>query len=266
MLRLGFTLIELLVVIATIAILAAILFPVFTQAKEAAKKTSSMSNMRQVGLASLMYANDNDDFFPLTERGGDVGDAHEYYWGDMIHPYAGNWQILQAPGAGSPIRFKPLPLPFSQQWSYNYGVNDVTANSPACTPSGPPNGPDDPGCEHLGSAGKATTIVANPAGTIFVADSLPTDHDTGDVSTAIAPSNNPSDLAHSRHEINWQVGHRNPVYLQVDGQSQDGFPRYQGGFTYVACDGHAKFRKRETNPDGTYLGGTTDSEWLAAAP
>lgn len=62
----AFTLIELLVVIAIIAILAAILFPVFAQAKEAAKKTSSLSNFKQYGTAMTIYAADNDDVFPLT--------------------------------------------------------------------------------------------------------------------------------------------------------------------------------------------------------
>jgi prepilin-type N-terminal cleavage/methylation domain-containing protein len=62
----GFTLVELLVVIAIIAILARILFPVFAQAKQAAKKTSSLSNIRQIGLAAQMYATDNDDVFPRT--------------------------------------------------------------------------------------------------------------------------------------------------------------------------------------------------------
>jgi prepilin-type N-terminal cleavage/methylation domain-containing protein len=63
--RKGFTLIELLVVIAIIAILAAILFPVFAQAKAAAKKTTALSNTKQSGLGVLMYANDNDDTAPL---------------------------------------------------------------------------------------------------------------------------------------------------------------------------------------------------------
>ena len=64
--RKAFTLIELLVVIAIIAILAAILFPVFAQAKVAAKKTKNLSNTKQLATSTLIYTNDNDDTFPLA--------------------------------------------------------------------------------------------------------------------------------------------------------------------------------------------------------
>ena len=64
--RRAFTLIELLVVIAIIAILAAILFPVFAQAKEAAKKTTCLANLKELGTAGILYANDEDDAFPNT--------------------------------------------------------------------------------------------------------------------------------------------------------------------------------------------------------
>src|ERR1700689_3963046 len=63
----AFTLIELLVVIAIIAILAAILFPVFAQAKLSAKKTADLSNEKQIALGGLMYANDSDDYFARND-------------------------------------------------------------------------------------------------------------------------------------------------------------------------------------------------------
>ena len=64
----GFTLIELLVVIAIIAILAAILFPVFARAREAARKSSCQSNLKQFGSAFMMYTQDYDECFPPTSR------------------------------------------------------------------------------------------------------------------------------------------------------------------------------------------------------
>ena len=83
----AFTLIELLVVIAIIAILAAILFPVFAQAKAAAKKTQSLSNVKQLGLSVLMYGNDSDDAFPQSETGS--GDTY-LAWSTAVYPYVKN--------------------------------------------------------------------------------------------------------------------------------------------------------------------------------
>jgi prepilin-type N-terminal cleavage/methylation domain-containing protein/prepilin-type processing-associated H-X9-DG protein len=97
----GFTLIELLVVIAIIAILAAILFPVFAQARSKARQISCLSNERQIGMAFLQYFQDNDEQFPHV-RG-------EVTWVETMQPYLKNRQILRCPADDSINWTQPLP-------------------------------------------------------------------------------------------------------------------------------------------------------------
>src|SRR5713226_5282432 len=106
--RKGFTLIELLVVIAIIAILAAILFPVFAQAKEAAKKTSCLSNTKQFNLASIMYSGDVDDTLVMGWNGTtcvfrDNGLPYRNWfpWDSAVQPYLKNLGILLCPDNSS---------------------------------------------------------------------------------------------------------------------------------------------------------------------
>jgi prepilin-type N-terminal cleavage/methylation domain-containing protein/prepilin-type processing-associated H-X9-DG protein len=111
--RKGFTLIELLVVIAIIAILAAILFPVFARAREKAKQASCLSNVKQISMAVLMYAQDYDDVmmpsccgFPPDDP-NIKGVVYPYHWGaygcslilwpDLIYPYVKNVQLFRCP-------------------------------------------------------------------------------------------------------------------------------------------------------------------------
>ena len=94
MLRRGFTLIELLVVIAIIAILAAILFPVFAQAREAARRTACLSNVRQSGTAMYMYVQDYDENTPAVVHLG-AGNDNDFY--GVLQPYVKNIQMFYCP-------------------------------------------------------------------------------------------------------------------------------------------------------------------------
>ena len=93
--RRGFTLIELLVVIAIIAILAAILFPVFARAREKARQTSCLSNIKQISLSVLMYMEDYDGRFCDTNS--------LYRWYMPLYPYVNNSQIFRCPSQGGDV-------------------------------------------------------------------------------------------------------------------------------------------------------------------
>lgn len=102
--RRGFTLIELLVVIAIIAILAAILFPVFAKAREAARKSSCASNMKQIGLAVMSYVQDYDEQYPYDPAAYTTGTgangntfANTNSWVYRVQPYVKNQNIFQCP-------------------------------------------------------------------------------------------------------------------------------------------------------------------------
>lgn len=139
--RKAFTLIELLVVIAIIAILAAILFPVFAQARAAARQASCISNVKQVGLGAMMYAQDFDETFPRMDNNGSCtyGEAgcQPPDWDNMtlaagtsladqiekskigffgvIQPYLKNWKVGECPEIGA--------TKWAQAVSGGYGIN-----------------------------------------------------------------------------------------------------------------------------------------------
>jgi len=100
--RKGFTLIELLVVIAIIAILAAILFPVFARARENARRSSCQSNLKQIGLGVMQYTQDYDEIYPLR-RGGSAsaplgaGAPASHMWYGSLNPYLKSAQLFQCP-------------------------------------------------------------------------------------------------------------------------------------------------------------------------
>ena len=95
----GFTLIELLVVIAIIALLAAILFPVFARARENARRATCQSNMKQLGLGILQYVQDNDERFPAWARSlnNPLGNSSDIWWSMQILPYVKSTQVYVCP-------------------------------------------------------------------------------------------------------------------------------------------------------------------------
>jgi len=149
--KLGFTLIELLVVIAIIAILAAILFPVFAQAREKARQTSCLSNMKQIMTAQLMYDQDYDETFPLSRvntksanssdyigfgastcQGGTADANPSYTWRAAVQPYIKSVQIFVCPSNEQSDGFvegcKEFQLGIHRGYAWNGNMFNVSNN------------------------------------------------------------------------------------------------------------------------------------------
>jgi len=180
--RKGFTLIELLVVIAIIAILAAILFPVFSRAREAAKRTQCLSHCRDIGLAIMQYAQDYDEILVDYQYGYPIGTSQGYtaytHWMVVIGPYHRNYQIFLCPAADTdgPI-----------QWCHDPGTGC------SASPERPPTGRfrtrigmnasiyTAAGQRWNAPNGKPLAVIQKPAETYFVMDAecnraTPADH------------------------------------------------------------------------------------------
>ncbi len=119
----GFTLIELLVVIAIIAILAAILFPVFARARENARRASCSSNMKQIGLGIMQYTQDYDEKLPARVYFG--GPPGEGSWRDVIQPYVKSTQLFACPSntGNTQSTWPRLVLPANGGVPRSYAIN-----------------------------------------------------------------------------------------------------------------------------------------------
>ncbi len=208
--RSGFTLIELLVVIAIIAILAAILFPVFARAKAKAHQTSCLSNVKQLSLSVLMYASDNEKLPPYQYLSYDpfwlIGAETSAYiaWQEIIYPYVKNAGIYGCDADLIPARgsgdynyrfnvFKSDPTsPYEQRPTNSYGFNYCMVGKALDTVERPAE------CLMLGDCREGLPTWFNPTGPLLM---------PGYITARWAPPTNVADRHMGGANISYMDGH-----------------------------------------------------------
>jgi prepilin-type N-terminal cleavage/methylation domain-containing protein/prepilin-type processing-associated H-X9-DG protein len=267
----AFTLIELLVVIAIIAILAAILFPVFAQAREQARKTVCISNLKQLGLAVVMYVQDYDESFPINcwntppigmqNDSGTVNFPAYWQWMWEVQPYTKNKQILVCPSDPklgkdtnlSGMAYDNNPTPdCSDIWGtptpISYAMNDELTGLGGTTVPGSCLGPQSPSADYS----VALASVPTPAGTYMLADSgRPNGLDPFWINNTRA-ANYVELYGVSAPGFGAMADHTNATW-EANLQNQGVF-RHAGGSSIAYADGHAKFKTHNQifSGDGYY--------------
>ncbi|HLV80037.1 MAG TPA: prepilin-type N-terminal cleavage/methylation domain-containing protein [Chthonomonadaceae bacterium] len=246
--RRGFTLIELLVVIAIIAILAAILFPVFAQAREKARSTSCLSNEKQIDTATLMYIQDYDETmfvgdWCLTAPNGlcsELPFPNGATWCQTIQPYIKSWPLFRCPSnAKNPFGIWNSTGPFS--WYYNwmhwpsYGFNYNYLNpSPTCDPF--PGYPTP----------AAIASIQEPARTVLFVDTKNVGSDSVGYYTsytAESPAIETVPDVCGWSNGGWGSGAfgDDPNFVTNPTYTGDFDPRHSNGGNVAFCDGHSKW-------------------------
>ena len=237
----GFTLIELLVVIAIIAILAAILFPVFAQARDKARQTSCLSNAKQIGVGVMMYTQDYDEMYPTIDFG-------KYLV--TIQPYVKNEQIWECPSATGRYVISRLAAAFNPPadkwiktgWAANGSVFGGFFENNAAQKA-------------LGAGPKTSVKVTTPATTVLLAET--------DINPAAAATSNSAQIAFdacidSRHVWYHQRWNTAPAGVWPSGGAA-GFghgrlgAHHAKGMNVVYADQHAKFVKNPPDDCNAYI-------------
>ncbi len=212
----AFTLIELLVVIAIIAILAAILFPVFAQARESARIASCLSNMKQITLGMIMYSQDYDEIFPgsriVREPGnvdGDPVNGKIISYRTVTYPYIKNYQVWQCPS-------NPNRNTATEEADKNFKISYATNGVMLYDQTGP-----------------ADAAVDRPAQNVMFLESTWADNDLGDWVGQINNSACSWGTGFFQHRGSTNGGNSNPKLITPNG----------GMGNWAFFDGHVKSQK-----------------------
>jgi prepilin-type N-terminal cleavage/methylation domain-containing protein/prepilin-type processing-associated H-X9-DG protein len=236
--RRAFTLIELLVVIAIIAILAAILFPVFAQARSKARQTACLSNMKQWGLGMMMYQQDYDELVPLMGYEGCLAAASQ--WHNAIQPYIKNRGLLKCPGDPSQqfARFDPLN-PQASYLANDWLNRNVWGGS----------------CATLQRNVVSQAAINSPADTIFLAEGAAWGKWGGcsancqNTSGNLFIAENHGELITGVLSIPWGQAGASFMASARHRSTYEYAPFHNGGANFTFTDGHAKWF-RTTNGEG----------------
>src|SRR5688572_19944381 len=166
----GFTLIELVVVIAIFAILAGMLLPALSRAKEKGRTTACLSNMRQVGLATMLYTDDHRDFLPYGYAYTWPGQQYLYWWQDLCRPYINSESVYSCPSARPHATWTDLRPPGMP----NPLIKDYVCNAQFGAPeSGRKDwvtGAHGPFVNNWNNPSRKMSEIQDPSGTIAIAD------------------------------------------------------------------------------------------------
>lgn len=232
----GFTLIELLVVIAIIAILAGMLLPALSRAKAKGKQTACLSNMRQIGLGTMMYADDHQQYLPYGYAYTWPGQTHLYWWQDLCRPYINNEPVYTCPSAlphGTWTDRRPPGTPKTL-------IKDYICNAQggAYQESGKPQwvGAHGPFINNWQNPSRRLDTIEDPTGTIAICDG----------------STNAFEIWRLEQVDAWfNAGYGPAYYANSPADKKNAHQghvakRHNNGFVTSFTDGHADFIKKST--------------------
>ncbi len=237
--RRGFTLIELLVVIAIIAILAAILFPVFAQAREAARKASCQSNLKQISAGLTMYSQDFDELMCSDEISFVNDNRYAFNWYQMVQPYIKNKGVLKCPSSSAVASAAEIQ---AGTQPCSYGMNYRLSQFSTATL-------DD--AQSLWYGVVSMAALRSPADTLWVCDNELVTNATAQTVHQEDPTKWTSDQSnwnrrgYTRFPQDPHGSGTDYVGCCYNGDPWRPAPLHMGGTNAVFCDGHVKYYKTE---------------------